>query len=53
MNKKDVRKALEQASDQIFRSLQTAKARRALERAFRATPAEMGRAALREHKKKR
>lgn len=50
---KDVRKMLDREGERLFRSLQTPKARRALDKAFRASPEEMGRAALREAKKKR
>lgn len=43
---------LDRRSERLFRSLQTPKARRALEKAFRATPEAMRQAALREWKKK-
>jgi hypothetical protein len=51
MSRKDIEKALQRDGDRLLRSLQTLKARKALEKAFRASPAEMGRAALREAKR--
>lgn len=53
MRKKGIHQDLHDLAERIFQQLQTTKARKALERAFRATPAELGRAALRAARKKK
>jgi len=52
VGRKDVDRILDRIGERIFRSLQKPKARKALDRAFSYSPKEMGRAALREWRKK-
>jgi hypothetical protein len=52
MSKKRIDSLLDREDKRLFRRLQTAKALKGLEKAFSASPAEMGRAALRARKQK-
>lgn len=52
MSKKQIQEWLDREGARLLRSLQTPKARKAIERAFAATPKQVGRAAVQQHKKR-